>query len=267
MGCLGTYRQTCGLRIARARIPTTELCGGGGEEERADGPPGGGGQRTWLVVETSLSAPAHNRARKTFRNGSWAEFSPLSRGQPPSQHMLSLNHVSSITNTVISPLGYTAFSPPSGSGCWFRHGSAPFDSMTLWLPPPKRSEWMRSNKVRQITAARRNKVQTCRHRTSKLSPQPVHRWPIMDLQEILLRSFREGICAKEVKLNNTKLQEDKNCQSSDSSKKGYSSHMPQQKQGLIGTVTSKLDPHMNLGTWFPGFRPSLNDDPRFGTIC
>lgn len=94
--------------------------------------------------------------------------------------------------------------------------------MTLWLPPPKRSKWMRSNKVRQITAARRNKVQTCRHRTSKLSPQPVHRWPIMDLQEILLRSFREGICAKEVKLNNTKLQEDKNCQSSGSSKKGCS---------------------------------------------
>jgi hypothetical protein len=31
----------------------------------------------------------------------------------------------------------------------------------------------------------------------------------MDLQEILLRSFREGICAKEDKLNNTKLQEGK----------------------------------------------------------
>lgn len=38
MGCLGTYRQTCGLRIARARLVTAELCGGGGEEERADGP-------------------------------------------------------------------------------------------------------------------------------------------------------------------------------------------------------------------------------------
>jgi hypothetical protein len=67
------------------------------------------------------------------------------------QHMSSLNHISSITNTVISPLGYTTFSYsavlPSGSGCWFRHGLVPSGSMTLWLPPPKRPKWMRSNKV------------------------------------------------------------------------------------------------------------------------
>jgi hypothetical protein len=54
---------------------------------------------------------------------------------------------------------------------------------------------------------------------------------LQEIQEILLRSFKEGICAKEVKLNNTKLQEEQS-KSFGSNKKGYSTQ---------GASIAKLD--------------------------